>query len=140
MSGLRKAASDYLALRQSLGYKLAQHGVWLEEFAAFMAKKGTSRITTALAVEWAAQHAHHKAHRWAARLSVVRGFARLRSAVDPETEVPPSGLIPYRPPRAVPYFYSNGEIQRLLRAAKDRVLGINGTENRVKVTRVMQIS
>ena len=119
MSELRNAASDYLALRRSLGFKLAQHGVWLEEFAAFMAKKGSSRITTALALEWATQHAHHKLHRWAARLSVVRGFARLRSATDPATEVPPPGLIPYRPARAVPYIYSNGEIQRLLGAAKD---------------------
>lgn len=119
MSELRNAASDYLALRRSLGFKLVQHGVWLEEFAAFMDKKCSSRITTALALEWATQHAHHKVHRWAARLSVVRGFARLRSATDPATEVPPARLIPYRPARAVPHFYSNGEIQRLLGAAKN---------------------
>jgi integrase/recombinase XerD len=119
MSELRNAARDYLALRRSLGFKLAQHGIWLEEFAAFMAKKGSSRITTALALEWATQHAHHKLHRWAARLSVVRGFARLRSATDPATEVPPPGLIPYRPARAVPYIYSHREIRRLLGAAND---------------------
>jgi integrase len=54
------------------------------------------------------------------RLSVVRGFARHWSATDPSTEVPPLGLLPYRPKRAQPYFYSDHEIQTLLKAAKSR--------------------
>jgi integrase len=47
----------------------------------------------------------------------VRGFARYRSAIDPRTEVPPSGLLPYRSTRAQPYLYSEQEVQRLLDAA-----------------------
>jgi integrase len=50
-------------------------------------------------------------------LSFVRGFARHRSATDPRTEVPPDGLLPYRPKRARPYLYSDDEIRSLLRAA-----------------------
>ena len=42
------------------------------------------------------------------------------SATDPLTEVPPLGLLPYRPARAQPYFYSDHEIQQLLKAAKAR--------------------
>ena len=57
---------------------------------------------------------------WAARLSIVRGFARHWSATDPSTEVPPLGLLPYRPARAQPYFYSDHEIRTLLKAAKTR--------------------
>jgi integrase len=48
---------------------------------------------------------------------MVRGFARHRSATDPRTEIPPDGLLPYRPKRARPYIYSDEEIRRLLRAA-----------------------
>jgi integrase len=54
------------------------------------------------------------------RLSIVRGFARHWSATDPSTEVPPLGLLPYRPKRAQPYFYSDHEIRTLLNAAKSR--------------------
>jgi integrase len=36
------------------------------------------------------------------------------------TEIPPLGLLPYRPNRARPYFYSDLEIQQLLQAAKAR--------------------
>jgi integrase/recombinase XerD len=53
------------------------------------------------------------------RLGVVRGFARYWSATDPTTEIPPDGLLPYRPGRAKPYLYSDEEIHKLLRAAQD---------------------
>jgi integrase len=52
---------------------------------------------------------------WARRLSVVRTFARHRSATDPRTEIPPTGLL--QPKRARPYLYSEEEICSLLRAA-----------------------
>ena len=55
---------------------------------------------------------------WARRLSIVRIFARDRHATDPRTEIPPDGLLPYRPKRARPYLYSDDEIRRLLRAAR----------------------
>ena len=54
------------------------------------------------------------------RLTIVRGFARHWSATDPLTEVPPLGLLPFRPQRAQPYFYSHQEIRKLLNAAKAR--------------------
>jgi integrase len=48
----------------------------------------------------------------------VRGFARYWSATDPLTEIPPNGLLPYRPARAKPHLYSDEQILRLLEAAK----------------------
>jgi integrase len=48
----------------------------------------------------------------------VRGFARYRSSIDPRTEIPPDGLLPYRPQRARPYIYADQEIERLLAAAR----------------------
>ena len=38
-------------------------------------------------------------------------------AMDPRTEVPSPGLLPFRPRRATPYLYSDDEIRNLLRAA-----------------------
>jgi len=46
----------------------------------------------------------------------VRGFARHVANIDPETEVPPAGILP-RLKRARPYVYSDAEINALLAAA-----------------------
>ncbi len=120
MNQLRKAVRDYLTMRRGLGFKLAKHEGGLQEFVSFLAQKHRSRITANLALEWATLNPHHKPYDWAARLSIVRGFARHWSATDSSTEVPPLGLLPYRPPRAQPYFYSDQEIRALLKAAKNR--------------------
>ena len=100
MNQLRKAVRDYLTMRRGLGFKLAKHESGLQEFVSFLAQKRCSRITVNLALEWATLNPHHKPYDWAARLSIVRGFARHWSATDSSTEVPPLGLLPYRPPRA----------------------------------------
>ena len=47
----------------------------------------------------------------------MRGFARYHSAIDARTEIPPTGLLPYRPQRRSPYLYSDAEITQLLEAA-----------------------
>ena len=120
MNQLRKAVRDYLTMRRGLGFKLAKHEGGLREFVSFLARKRSSRITVNLALEWATLNPNHKPYDWAARLSIVRGFARHWSATDSSTEVPPLGLLPYRPPRAQPYFYSDQEIRALLKAAKNR--------------------
>src|SRR5271170_7316165 len=52
--------------------------------------------------------------------SVSCAASRHWSATDSSTEVPPLGLLPYRPPRAQPYFYSDQEIRALLKAAENR--------------------
>jgi integrase/recombinase XerD len=120
MNQLRKAVRDYVTMRRGLGFKLAKHEAALLEFVSFLARKRSARITVNLALEWATQDKNHKPYEWAARLSIVRGFARHWSATDPSAEVPPLGLLPYRPPRARPYFYSDHEIRKLLEAAKAR--------------------
>jgi integrase len=120
MNRLRKAVRDYLTMRRGLGFKLVRHEADLQEFLSFLARKRSARITVNLALEWATQDVNHKPYEWAARLSVVRSFARHWSATDASTEIPPLGLLPYRPPRAKPYFYSDHEIQTLLKSAKSR--------------------
>jgi integrase/recombinase XerD len=117
MNTLRQAVQEYLIMRRSLGFKLRDAGRGLLEFARFMKQQRACYITQALALAWARQPSHVRPDEWARRLSYVRMFARHRSATDPRTQIPPAGLLPYRPKRAQPYLYSDKEIQELLRAA-----------------------
>jgi integrase/recombinase XerD len=117
MSSLRKAAEDYLILRRSLGFKLRAMGTALRHFVSFMEQESTCTITTNLALRWAMQPQQvHPAH-WVARLSFVRSFARHWSAIDPQTEIPPQGLLPYRYHRCTPHFYTDDQIRRLIKTA-----------------------
>ena len=118
MKTIAEAVQDYLALRRSLGFKLKKHRRLLEEFVKFLEQKRTSRITSLLALEWPVEPQHLQPVEWAARLSILRGFARYWSATDPMTEVPPSGLLSHRRNRAKPYLYSDEQIRQLLEAAR----------------------
>ena len=120
MSQLRKAVRDYLTMRRSLGFKLTKHEAALLDFVSFLAQRRCSHITVKMALAWATRNKNQRPDEWAARLSIVRGFARHWSATDPSTEIPPVGLLPYRPQRARPYIYSDDEIRKLLEAAKAR--------------------
>jgi integrase/recombinase XerD len=92
---------------------------YLRELLVFLKKKRATRISTQLALEFATQHQHHRPAQWALRLRVVRAFACYRSGEDPATEIPPPGLLPFRPLRARPYLYSTKEIRQLLKAAQN---------------------
>jgi len=116
MTSLRQAVQDYLSLRRSLGFKLRCAGALLLKFAAFAEDRGAEYVTISLALEWATLPPHQKTATWADRMKAVRVFARYQQAIDARTEVPPSGLLPYRPPRARPYLYTDEEISRLLEA------------------------
>ena len=114
----RKKVEEYVELRRSLGFKLQDANNGLIQFAAFLEQSRATHITIALAMKWAQQDKNARPAEWARRLSFVRGFARHWSAHDSRTEVPPPGLLPYRPGRARPYLYSNEEIRNLLQAAR----------------------
>jgi integrase/recombinase XerD len=105
-------------MRRSLGYKLQSAGTGLLDFVTFMEHHRASYITHSLALARAKQPSGVQPAEWARRLSHVRVFARHRSATDPRTQIPPAGLLPYRPKRAQPYIYSDEEIRDLLRGAQ----------------------
>jgi integrase/recombinase XerD len=121
MKPLREAVQDYLDLRRSLGFKLSEAGVELMRFADFMEQQSAPRITNHLALTWAQEKTGINPMNWAKRLSHVRCFARYYSAYDPQTQIPPSNLLPYRPSRSRPYIYSDQDIERLL----DHALRLN---------------
>lgn len=115
MNALRQSIQEYLALRRSLGFKMNEAGRSLAQFATFMENRRASCITQALALTWAQIPQHAQPSHWARRLCHVRQFARYRSASDPRTQIPASGLLPFKPKRARPYLYTDGQIQQLLK-------------------------
>ena len=118
MTSLRKALQEYLDLRRSLGFKLQREGKRLLNFVTFMENRNAGYITVPLAVEWAQQTLSDGSEQWN-RLTMVRGFAKYQSAADSRTEIPPRTLLPRLRSRARPYLYTEDEIQRLLKAARN---------------------
>jgi integrase/recombinase XerD len=118
MSGaLDKAVADYLAVRRSLGFRLARPEKLLAQFAGYLDQAGTATVTTEQALAWAVLPGGDPA--WHAyRLAVARGFAAWLRTVDPAAEIPPAGLIPARKRRATPYLYADGEVAALIAAAE----------------------
>ena len=125
MSTLREALVQYLTVRRALGTRLAEPEKTLAQFIAFLEHERSSRITTALALRWAMSPQGVQRATWARRLSMVRQFAIWLSACDPQTEVPPRGLLPGRRRRTRPHIYTDAEI-RCLMAEAARLPSSNG--------------
>lgn len=119
MSPLKKALQEYVTLRRTLGCKFQEQERILKHFVSFMEERGARRITTQLALEWATQAVHATPAHQARRLGSIRGFAHHLSATEPNTQIPPSELLPARLTRARPHLYTPREIHRLMAAAKD---------------------
>ena len=116
MINLTSAVDDYLATRHALGYKLEVHRLVLYPFVAHMAAIGAEHITVDNALRWAAQPSD--APVWvAAKLGIIRVFARYLIALDPATEVPPVGLLSEPSHRIVPHIYSDEDLRKVLIAA-----------------------
>lgn len=115
MTDLHSALQRYLHMRKGFGFKYQHQTRRLTDFVAFMDKRKATTVTTKLAMEWATLPAGRHAS-WALRLTDVRGFARHIASFDPQTEVPPAGILPGLK-RAKPYIYSDGEVSALLTAA-----------------------
>ena len=106
MSELEQALADYLQLRHSLGHQLADAGRLLPRLVAHLDAQGLPMVTVEVALEWAQQAPDSPSGRVTSvglrRMTAVRGFARYLSGIDPNTQVPPLGLMPsqrrWRPP------------------------------------------
>ena len=119
MKSLISAVHDYVGLRRSLGFKLRWVSTLLVDFVSFVKRKGADHVTTPLALQWAQQNQKAKPVTVARKLSLVRGFARYRSATDPRTQIPPHSLLCCQSRRVRPYLYTPDEVQRLLKAAQE---------------------
>jgi len=114
MSGLDVALNQYLAMRRGLGFQLREVAGSLRNFVGFLQAEGASYVTRELALRWAIRPAEAQYATWAWRLGMVRRFAIWHSTMEPRTEVPAAGLLPYRYERKKPHIYSDDEIEKLL--------------------------
>ncbi|NML96165.1 tyrosine-type recombinase/integrase [Novosphingobium olei] len=112
MSAPREALTRYVLMRRGFGYRFEGDERCLGDFVAFMDAANAVIITRKLAMDWITQA---KPSSWSNRLSMVRGFARHLSIVEPGTEVLPAGVF-RSPKRTRPYIYSEAEIEQMLEA------------------------
>lgn len=118
MNKLEQELNKYLSIRRQLGFKLYDEGHLLPDFVQFLVQEGGEFITRDIALSWAMKPQNTSPAWWAARLRMVRRFAQYLSTVDPRTEIPPSGLLPYHYHRKSPYLYTDEEIKQLIEAGQ----------------------
>lgn len=119
MSALKAALGDYLGLRRALGHKLEEHERQLTRFVARLDDAGATFVAMADTLAFVLDADLDPASsNPAKRLMAVRGFTRYLSAIDPRTEVPPAGLVSYRPRRRAPYLFSDEDVAAVVRAAQ----------------------
>lgn len=118
MSALADHVEDYLRLRRALGYKLERAGHLLPKLVAYTEEAGSQTLTAELSIAWARLPAHARPNYWAARLTIVRGFARYLQTIEPAAEVPPAAVFPARRHRPAPYLWSEQDIGGLLDGAR----------------------
>lgn len=118
MSPLEQAMHDYLQLRRSLGYDLAEAHWLLPSFVSFLDAQGATTVTVATALAWAQQPAGRGGLSVVPRrMTMVRGFARYLAGTDPATEIPPLGLVPHRPHWRAPFLFTPTDVDLMLAEA-----------------------
>ena len=109
----------YLDIRRSLGYALRVEGEELKRFARFAETQGhKSALTLDLALAWANASQKASPVYRARRLEIVRSLAKYCVLFEPETEIPPPGLLGSAHRRVTPHIYSQQELSDLLITAE----------------------
>jgi integrase/recombinase XerD len=117
MSALGHHADDYLRLRHALGHDLDDAVRLLPRFVAYLDSIGASTISVEQALPWVQRpDADPASSVWSRRMTVVRGFARHMSGIDPATQIPPLGLVTYQQRRRLPFIYSTTDVKALMAA------------------------
>lgn len=114
---LRDRLDEYLVMRRALGFQLNDVERQVGLFCTWLEARGQREtFTVDEAVAWARLNPDAHPSWWSTRLSLVRRFAGYLNANDVDVPVIPSGLLPARKPRAVPYIYSQDDLDALLHA------------------------
>ncbi len=123
MTALSEHLDDYLALRRSLGHKLADAHRLLPRFVTYLDDHRIEFVTIETALEWSMQPVvADRSTVPARRMMVVRGFARYLSGIDARTEIPPPGAIRCPTRWRRPFIYTDTDVLALLEQA-DRLIG-----------------
>ena len=113
-----RRARQYLAYRRGLGFELGSTEYVLLDFARFADEvQPGRRLTNDLALRWASRSDRFSLRYRAARLSIVRGFARFLVAQGGDGEVPDMRLLANGFRRGQPHIYTEHQVGELLKAA-----------------------
>jgi integrase/recombinase XerD len=117
---LHRHVDAYLSVREALGFQMRAARTLLRDFVHFVENAQVSGpIQAQLAVDWAcASSAQRGASGASQRLSIVRGFLAYLRATLPETAVPAHDVVASAR-RPLPYLFTTGQIQVLMRAAQE---------------------
>jgi integrase len=114
---LRERLDDYLVMRRALGFQLEDVERQVGLFLSWLEARGqTQTFTIDDAVTWARLNPDAHPSWWATRLSLVRRFTAYLNANGVDVPVIPSGVLPARKPRAVPFIYSQDDLDALFAA------------------------
>jgi integrase len=117
MATLTAALERYLSVRRAFGYDLSSEERVLRKFTAFADAEEAEHITVELFLHWKACYGHASNNTWAARLGMVGGFATWLRGIDPQTELPPTGLIVGKFRRRRPYIFSEAQVAAMIEEA-----------------------
>ena len=117
MTTFTEHLEHYIAERRHYGGDWSAAKWKLRPFVAFADGEGAEWITVGLFLRWKEQFGSAGTITWKHRLSAVRGFTAWLKHRDPRTEIPPSGLVPKRYQRPLPYIYSGDEIVQIVTEA-----------------------
>lgn len=106
----------YIALRQSLGFKLEKAARHLRAFARHALAQGDTHIRIATAMTWSAETSSTPGGRYRL-LQEIALLARFLHAEDPAHEIPRHHLFYQSRSRPAPYIYTPAELTRMLDAA-----------------------
>lgn len=116
---MQAAVQRYLDDRRHLGFVLAAPATELLRFARYAdARRHRGPLTQELMLGWAREHVRHSSAVTAARrVEVIRPFAAYYRQFEPDTEIPPTGILGRGHRRLAPHIYTDEEIAQLLDAA-----------------------
>jgi integrase len=115
---MHQRVEDYLITRRRLGYQLKVEGDELFRFARFADENGNNKaLTIEIAVAWANSSKKVSSICPARRLETIRGLAKFCALFEPETQIPPPGLLGHGHRRIAPHIYTEEELLALMQAA-----------------------
>ncbi|MFZ5969516.1 MAG: tyrosine-type recombinase/integrase [Bacillota bacterium] len=112
---ITRQIESYIEYKQSLGYQLKTESQELRRFAKYTREINHSESLTAdLAMQWASLDSSLSRWYMARRLETVHTFAVYAASIDPEAQVPQTGVFGKCHGRVTPYIYKEEEILRLM--------------------------
>jgi integrase len=115
---MHERVEDYLITRRKLGYQLKVEGDELFRFARFADEHGNNKaLTTEIMVAWANSSKKASDICPARRIETIRGLAKFCALFEPDTQIPPPGLLGSGHRRVAPHIYTEEELSDLMQAA-----------------------